>query len=74
MKNDFDILPNTETLRDYVIPYMDEKDPDEIVSALVECGVKRGTSAAATISHLLIENKLKEAADVGEFFIYRFLF
>lgn len=65
MLNDFNMFPNTETLRDYVIPYLDEKNSDEIVNTLMDTGLKRGTSAAAVISHLLVENKLREAAEIG---------
>lgn len=65
MLKDFIVFPNVETLRDYAIPYLDEKDPDEIMNTLMDCGIKRGTSVAAVISQLLFENKLREAADVG---------
>lgn len=67
MVNDFNVFPNTDTLRDYVIPYLDEKDPDTIIDTLMGMGQKRGTSAAAVISQLLMQNKLREAADIGEY-------
>ncbi|XP_037957314.1 leucine-rich PPR motif-containing protein, mitochondrial [Teleopsis dalmanni] len=66
MQDEFDLHPSAETIRDYVIPNMKEKNLDKIVMALRDVGVSNAVAASAVAFMALTENKLQEAAAIIE--------
>ncbi|XP_055858691.1 leucine-rich PPR motif-containing protein, mitochondrial [Episyrphus balteatus] len=66
MQNEFSLQPNSETVREYVIPKLNEKRVDRIVSILTNAGVSNGTAASSAAHNALLQNKLQEAAKVVE--------
>ncbi|XP_075152362.1 bicoid stability factor [Haematobia irritans] len=66
MQDEFNMTPNTETIRDYVIPNMKEKNSDKIITLLRDVGVPNGTAAAAASCAALNNGQLKEAASIME--------
>lgn len=65
MQDEFDVHPNGETLRDYVIPNLKERNPERIVDILCDAGVSPASATAAVVYHLLNLNKLKEATKIA---------
>ncbi|KAK9507866.1 hypothetical protein O3M35_007637 [Rhynocoris fuscipes] len=54
---------STETLKDYVLPYMMRSN--QSISDLRQGGVSVGMAAVAAVSHLVANNNLKEAANIA---------
>ncbi|XP_055917516.1 leucine-rich PPR motif-containing protein, mitochondrial [Eupeodes corollae] len=66
MQNEFSVQPNSETVREYVIPKLSEKRLDRIVSILTNAGVSNGTAASSAAHSALLQNKIEEAAKLVE--------
>ncbi|XP_005185081.3 leucine-rich PPR motif-containing protein, mitochondrial [Musca domestica] len=66
MQEEFNMPPSAETIRDYVIPNLKEKNSDKIITLLRDVGVANGTAAAATCCAALANNQIKEAATIME--------
>ncbi|XP_037819162.1 leucine-rich PPR motif-containing protein, mitochondrial [Lucilia sericata] len=66
MQEEFNISPSAETIREYVIPNLKEKNWDKIITLLRDAGVSNGTAAAAASYTALSNNQIKEAANIME--------
>lgn len=65
MQSEFNILPSGETIRDYVVPNLTEKNSERIITLLRTAGVSVSTAATAVVYQLLVQNNLREAAQVA---------
>ncbi|KAL5281307.1 LRPPRC family protein [Megaselia abdita] len=66
MKEKFGIESNTETLRDYIIPKLKQKNSDSIIDLLSKAGISHGTAAISTAYWTLSSNNLKETVQIME--------
>lgn len=66
MQNDFEVTPTTETLREYIIPNLNEKKWEHIKTALRDAGIPSGTAAAACCYVALLKHNIEEAASIME--------
>lgn len=66
MKEKFGIESNTETLRDYVIPKLNQNNPDSIIDLLSKAGISRSAAAISTAYWMISSNKLKETVHIME--------
>lgn len=67
---EFKVIPNYETLRDYVLPHLAPKNMDDVsklISDLQSCNVSVGATAAALVGFLLSKDDIKFAAEVGKY-------
>lgn len=62
--NELNIVPNNETIRDYVIPKLRGRST-EILSTLREANISLGSSAASLVLSLLQRNEIDEAAIIA---------
>lgn len=60
----FDLTPNHETLRDWVLPNLQGKS-SEVLSLLRDANVSLGSSACGLVCNLLIKNEIAEAATIA---------
>lgn len=60
------LVPYGETLREYAVPGL-SGGPEQKVSQLRAAGVSVGAASCSVALHLLANNKLKAAADLGTF-------
>lgn len=68
IKQDFDMSISTETLRGYVVPHLLDKNV-KVPTLLAEfrsCGIGLSSALSAIVYHLLLRNKLREAAEIGK--------
>ncbi|XP_065358584.1 leucine-rich PPR motif-containing protein, mitochondrial [Calliphora vicina] len=66
MQEEFNMPPSSETIREYVIPNLKEKNWDKIITLLRDAGISNGTAAAAASYTALASNQIKEAANIME--------
>uniref|UniRef100_A0A0A1WFA5 Leucine-rich PPR motif-containing protein, mitochondrial n=1 Tax=Zeugodacus cucurbitae TaxID=28588 RepID=A0A0A1WFA5_ZEUCU len=66
MQDEFSLNPNSETLRDYVIPNLKEKNWDKIVTILRDAGISSANAAASVAYASLSTNQLKSTANIME--------
>lgn len=66
MQDEFSINPSSETLRDYVIPNLKEKNWDKIVTILRDAGISSANAAASVAYAALATNQLKSTANIME--------
>lgn len=66
MVDEFDTFPNSETIKDYYLPFVKLTSVDETLKTLLDCGVRRGQAVKALVTHLILEKKLKQAAELGQ--------
>lgn len=59
--SDFKLVPNSETVREYVLPTLRGK-ADDIIDKLRNVGISLGTATLSLIHKYLMENKIKDAA------------
>lgn len=59
----FNLTPNSETVRDYVLPYMSGKI-DDILDKLRTAGISIGSAATSLSYKYLCENKIEDAAQL----------
>lgn len=65
MSSEFKLTIGGETLRDYVIPSLEKKSADEIISLLKSTGVSIAAAASAIVIHHLNQNNIALAAQVA---------
>ncbi|XP_017471472.1 PREDICTED: leucine-rich PPR motif-containing protein, mitochondrial isoform X2 [Rhagoletis zephyria] len=68
MQEEFALNPNSETLRDYVIPNLKEKNWEKIVTILRGAGISTANAAASASYAALTINQLKSTANIMESF------
>lgn len=66
MKDNFGIEPNTDTLRDFIIPNLKEFNPTLIINHLTKSGISRGVAAVATAHWTLSSNRFEETVAIME--------
>lgn len=66
MTGNFGIESNTETLRDYVIPKLNQNNPNSIIDLLSKAGVSHSAAAVSTAYWMLSSNNLKETVHIME--------
>ena len=64
MQNEFSMSASGETVREYVIPNMKEKDFEKLIIMLRNVGVSLATTSASTAYIALLNNDLKKAAEI----------
>lgn len=69
MINDYDLNPNIDTLRFYILPSMLKNNVSgtQIINDLQLVGVSKGTITHALVLYLLSENNIRLAADIGNY-------
>lgn len=67
MVNDYDLNPNIDTLRFYILPTMFKNNVSgtQIINDLQLIGITKGTITHALVLYLLSENDIRQAADIG---------
>lgn len=66
IQNDFEVSFNSETLRDYVIPSLKEKNIEEIISLLRVANISSGAAASSAAYAALSANDMEDAALIME--------
>ncbi|EDW76611.1 uncharacterized protein Dwil_GK14571 [Drosophila willistoni] len=66
MQQEFSLYPNSETIRDYVIPNLKEKNWDRIVTSLRDAGVPNSTAVTSAVYSALVTHQLADAAKIME--------
>lgn len=61
----FNLVPSSETLREYVLPNIAGKT-DDIINKLRDVGVSIGTAASSLLYNYLVANNFKEAATLSQ--------
>lgn len=59
----FNVTPNTETIRDYVLPNF-KGDSAKIISNLTNANISIGAAACSLVHKLLLEKNITEAAEI----------
>lgn len=78
MINEYELNPNIDTLRYYILPFMLKYglSGSQIINELQLLGVPTGTSTHAIVLYLLSQKDIRSAADIGNLshskFIYLF--
>lgn len=65
MQDEFNITPSGETIREYVLPNIKEKNYDKIISLLRSVGISNATASTSTAYHVLLNNNIKTAAEIS---------
>ena len=65
MCNRFELSVGGETLRDFVIPSLNKKSFDDIITLLKNSGVSVAAAASSLLTYYLIQNNISLAARVG---------
>lgn len=75
MIDEYKIIPNVDTLRYYILPFMFKNNTSgaKVINDLQIMGVSMGTSAHAMVLYLLSEKEISQAADIGMEFIIELL-
>lgn len=66
MRENFELLPNSETLRDYVIPNLKEKNWEKVINLLRDAGTSTAVAASSTAYVALASQKFEEAVQIME--------
>lgn len=66
MQQEFSVFPNSETVRDYVIPNLKEKNWERIVTSLRDAGVPNSTAVTSAVYSALVTHQIAEAAKIME--------
>jgi len=66
MQQEFSVYPNSETVRDYVIPNLKEKNWERIVTALRDAGVPNSTAVTSAVYSALVTHQIADAAKLME--------
>lgn len=64
MQNDFQMTPNNQTIRDYIIPKLATNDYDRIIQSLRNAGISIATAASTTAFHALSSKNIAKAAEI----------
>ncbi|XP_072376405.1 leucine-rich PPR motif-containing protein, mitochondrial [Diabrotica undecimpunctata] len=62
--HDFNVFPNNETIREYVIPNL-KGNSSEILALLRDGNISVGSAASSLVISLLLRNEIKEAATIA---------
>ncbi|CAG9826701.1 unnamed protein product [Diabrotica balteata] len=62
--HDFNVFPNNETIREYVIPNL-KGNSSEILALLRDGNISIGSAASSLVISLLLRNEIKEAATIA---------
>jgi len=67
MINEYNLNPNIDTLRHYILPLMFKNNPNgtQIINDLQLLGIPTGTSTHSIVLYLLAEKNIRQAADIG---------
>lgn len=68
MQKDFELTPSGETVREYVIPSLHEKNYDKVLGLLRSSGLSPSTSAVSTAYQALADNNLQKAVEIATSF------
>ncbi|KAH8324400.1 hypothetical protein KR074_006666 [Drosophila pseudoananassae] len=66
MQQEFSVYPNSETIREYVIPNLKEKNWERVVTALRDAGVPNSTAVTSAVYAALATHNISEAAKIME--------
>ncbi|KAH8295864.1 hypothetical protein KR018_004809 [Drosophila ironensis] len=66
MQQEFAVFPNSETIRDYVIPNLKEKNWERIVTSLRDAGVPNSTAVTSAVYSALATHQIADAAKIME--------
>ncbi|XP_017859465.1 PREDICTED: leucine-rich PPR motif-containing protein, mitochondrial [Drosophila arizonae] len=66
MQQDFALNPNSETVRDYIIPNLKEKNWDRVVTVLRDAGVPNSTAVSSAVYAALTTHQIADAAKIME--------
>lgn len=68
MNQEFGLVPNTEMIREYVVPVLlrNNQTIERIMFSLKGCGVSVAACVSSVVMSLLKENELKKAVGLGE--------
>lgn len=66
MQQEFSVNPNSETIRDYVIPNLKEKNWDKVVTVLRDAGVPNSTAVTSAVYAALTTHQIGDAATIME--------
>ncbi|EDV30832.1 uncharacterized protein Dana_GF14846 [Drosophila ananassae] len=66
MQQEFSVFPNSETIREYVIPNLKEKNWERVVTALRDAGVPNSTAVTSAVYAALATHNISEAAKIME--------
>lgn len=72
MNKEYELRGSTETMRDYVIPYVLNSKPN-ISSLLLDfksVGIPIAASVSSIVSNYLFKNNIAKAAEIGEYTFY----
>lgn len=74
MVNEYELNPNIDTLRYYILPTMFKNNIDgtKIINELQMLGIPTGTTTHSLVLYLLSEKKIRLAADIGSFYRLKF--
>ncbi|KAG4079720.1 hypothetical protein HA402_006753 [Bradysia odoriphaga] len=64
MQSEFNIKPNGETVRDYVLPNFQERDYDKIILTLRTTGISWPTAILSCVHHAITQHRLKTAVNL----------
>lgn len=65
IQSEFGLVVNGETVREYVIPNIAERNGEKIIALLRAVGVSVSTAATSTAYHLLTLDRMRDAANVS---------
>lgn len=68
MQSEFAMIVNGETVRDYVIPSLQEQNYEDVITILRTTGVAMSTILRNCVHHALTHARLKEAAELASTF------
>uniref|UniRef100_A0A336KJE1 CSON011718 protein n=1 Tax=Culicoides sonorensis TaxID=179676 RepID=A0A336KJE1_CULSO len=68
MQNEFNLTPSAETVREYAIPNLKEKNYDKIINLLRSANISSATAATSVVYQALNDNNLSEAARIASSF------
>ncbi|KAH8271898.1 hypothetical protein KR044_009914 [Drosophila immigrans] len=66
MQQEFAVNPNSETIRDYVIPNLKEKNWERVVTVLRDAGVPNSTAVTSAVYAALTTHQIADAAKIME--------
>lgn len=65
IQTEFGLSLNGETVRDYLIPNLAERNSDKLIALLRTAGISVSTAVTSTLYTLLTQDRLREAANVA---------
>ncbi|KAG4073704.1 hypothetical protein HA402_000928 [Bradysia odoriphaga] len=64
MQSEFNIKPNGETVRDYVLPNLQERDYEKIILTLRTAGISSATAILSCVYHAITQHRLRTAVSL----------